>query len=341
MEDCSAVLFFERTVMEYKTNIVIPNYNGIKFLPDCMEALENQSEEDFIITVVDNASKDESLEWLLKWRDNKRKRLIRLPKNQGFSAAVNKGIEYSISCGCKYTILLNNDTKVHKDYLKNLVLEMDKSRDNTFSLSSKMLKMDNPKFIDDAGDAYTLFGWAYQIGLMENAEKYTKKRRIISSCAGAAIYRNSCFKKVGLFDEAHFAYLEDVDISLRAYLYGFKSYFCPSAICLHKGSGTSGSKYNSFKVRLSSRNSIYLIYKNMPLFLILINMPFLLAGILIKQIFFIKKGFGLDYFKGILDAFRNLPSLKTIDFHKIPPTRFLRYEIDLLKATIEYIKIKL
>ena len=112
-------------------------------------------------------------------------------------------------------------------------------------------------------------------------EKYQKCDRIFSACAGAAIYRKELLEKIGLFDEAHFAYLEDVDVGYRANLYGYRNLFAPDAAVYHVGSAVSGSRHNPFKVELTARNNLYLIYKNMPPLQLLINLPFLLLGILI------------------------------------------------------------
>ena len=79
-------------------------------------------------------------------------------------------------------------------------------------------------------------------------------------------------EKIGYFDEEHFAYLEDTDIGYRARIYGYENWYAPKAIVYHVGSGTSGSRYNQFKTRYSSRNNIYLIYKNMPLLQIILNL---------------------------------------------------------------------
>lgn len=112
------------------------------------------------------------------------------------------------------------------------------------------------------------------------------------------------FDEIGLFDELHFAYLEDIDVGWRAKLYGYDNVYCPDAAVYHVGSGTSGSRYNSFKVRLAARNCIYLNYKNMPGWQILLNAPFLLAGIFVKYLFFVKNGFGRDYVSGLKEGIR-------------------------------------
>ena len=109
------------------------------------------------------------------------------------------------------------------------------------------------------------------------------------------MYRKDYLERTGLFDEAHFAYLEDVDLGYRARIAGFYNVMEPAAVVYHAGSGFSGSRYNAFKISHSSRNNVYLIYKNMPLFQLVLNAPFLLAGFGIKILFFARKGFGGIY----------------------------------------------
>ena len=103
--------------------------------------------------------------------------------------------------------------------------------------------------------------------------------------------------------EEHFAYLEDTDIGYRARLLGYENWYEPSAKVYHVGSGTSGSRYNLFKIRYSSRNNIYLIYKNMPVLQILLNLPVFILGFSAKLVFFASKGYGKEYLAGIKNGF--------------------------------------
>ena len=135
-------------------------------------------------------------------------------------------------------------------------------------------------------------------------EYYEKPGRIFAACAGAAVYRKLVFEEIGYFDEAHFAYLEDIDVGWRARIAGWRNLYVPAAKVLHAGSGTSGSRYNEFKVTLSSRNNVYLIWKNMPFLQLLMNLPFLLAGFGVKFLFFLRKGLGGIYARGLLEGVR-------------------------------------
>ena len=128
---------------------------------------------------------------------------------------------------------------------------------------------------------------------------YNKDRKIFSACAGAAIYRREMFNSIGYFDPLHFMYLEDLDVCWRALLHGFNNKYDPSAVVVHYGSATTGSKYNSRKVIFSAQNNIYVVFKNMSAVQLLFNFPLLLAGFAVKTAFFIRKGLGKDYLKGL------------------------------------------
>ena len=282
--------------MEIKTTIIIPNYTGLSFMEPCFESLKEQTVRNFKVLVVDNGSTDGSVEWLKEHRIPS----IFLKENTGFSGAVNTGIR---AADTPYVLLLNNDTRVEPGFVAAMERAMDQSP-KIFSVSSRMIQMYHPELLDDAGDMYSILGWAYQRGVGRSSELYQKSCRVFSSCAGAAIYRRAVFDEIGLFDELHFAYLEDIDVGWRAKLYGYDNIYCPDAAVYHVGSGTSGSRYNSFKVRLAARNCIYLNYKNMPGWQLLLNAPFLLAGIFVKYLFFVKNGFGGDYVSGLKEGIR-------------------------------------
>lgn len=304
--------------------VVIPNYNGIKYLDSCMKSIYAGSVIPELI-IVDNGSSDGSIEQLIeKYPEVK---VICFKENRGFSAAVNVGIK---AADTEYVILLNNDTTVDKYFVERLLSGI-VNKKNAFSVGAKMLSMNEIDIIDDAGDLYCALGWAFALGKGKDKQHYNKQTEIFAACAGAAIYRKSVFEIIGFFDENHFAYLEDIDIGYRAKIAGYRNYFTPEAIVYHAGSGVSGSRYNEFKVKLSSRNSIYLIYKNMPALQILINLIFLIPGFLFKYLFFIRKNMGKIYSKGILEGVR-------LSFSEKGKKERVRYQSEHLG---NYIKIQL
>ncbi len=134
-------------------------------------------------------------------------------------------------------------------------------------------------------------------------------------------------------DENHFAYLEDIDLGYRARIYGYDNIYIPTAVVSHAGSGSTGSRYNKFKVDLTSRNSVYLIYKNMPLPQILLNFPFLLAGFGIKALFFLRKGYGRTYLKGCQKGIRLCASREgrahRVRFRRAHIPSYVRIQLEL------------
>lgn len=312
-----------------KVTIIIPNYNGLHFMEPCMRALERQTCQEFELLVVDNGSSDGSVDWL-KEHDIPS---IFLEENTGFSGAVNVGIR---AAKTPYVILLNNDTEAEPEYVEELVKAIEQS-DRIFSVSPKMVQMYHKELIDDAGDMYSIMGWAYQRGVGQEVERYKKPCHIFSACAGAAIYRRKVFEEIGYFDEMHFAYLEDIDVGYRAKIAGYYNRYCPQAVVYHVGSGTSGSKYNSFKVKLAARNNIYLNYKNMPFWQLVINALPILAGIAVKYFFFKKRGFEKDYAAGIAEGIRTVKHTKKVPYRKQDFWNYLAIEWELIYGAVLYV----
>ena len=307
----------------YEVSIIIPNYNGYKYLPVCLNALRKQTVTNFEVILVDNGSIDESLG--LIERNYTEVKVIKLDDNYGFCKAVNEGIRAS---SAPYVILLNNDTEVDEYFVEELLKGIKRS-ERLFSCSAKMLSYSERDKIDGAGNLYCALGWAYARGVGKNEENYNRNSRVFATCAGAAIYRKSIFAEIGLFDEEHFAYLEDIDVCYRARIAGYENRYIAGAKVYHVGSGTTGSRYNKFKVRWTARNSVYLIHKNMPILQAIINLPFFIVGYFIKMLFFFKKGFGIDYiigvFKGIALSFRK-PKVK---FKRENLSRYIKIQIEL------------
>ncbi len=316
-------------------SIIIPTYNGKEYLQICLDSLLNQTHENFEIIVVDNGSDDGSCEFITE--NYPEVILIKFVQNLGFSKAVNGGIK---AADGEYVVLLNNDTEAKEDWLEQLV-KCIKKDEKIFSCSSKMLQYHERLKVDDAGDELTLMGWAFKRGYGFPVDKFNNDKDVFSSCAGAAVYRKEIFEKIGYFDEKFFAYLEDIDICYRAKIHGYKNVYCSDAIIYHIGSATTGSRYNSFKVRLTSRNNIYLIYKNMPFLQLLLNSPFIVSGWLIKLIFFLDKGMGKDYLAGTIEGLKGIRDLKKLSFKSVSLCNFVKIEIELMKNTCNLLFTKL
>ena len=268
-----------------KLTVIIPNYNNRNFLEKCLRSLKKQSSS-FQVIIIDNASSDGSIEYIKQ--QYPKFILIENKENLGFTTAINQGIKSSKS---EYVFLLNNDTELDSHCISNLLKCIEKD-ENIFTVASKMIQYGDRSKIDDVGDEYTIFGWTKRVGYGKSPDLYNQKKEIFSACAGAALYRRNVFDKIGYFDENFFAYMEDVDISYRAKIWGYKCIYCPQAVVYHVGSGSSGSRYNEFKIKLAARNNVYVPYKNMPWPQLIMNFVFLLSGYLIKYLFFLRQGHG-------------------------------------------------
>ena len=313
-----------------KVTVIIPNFNGMAFLPGCIESLRRQSFRQFDILVVDNGSSDGSAEWL----EEQGIRTLRLAENQGFAGGVNRGIE---ACDSEYVILLNNDTQVLDGFVSELVRGIEES-ERLFSVGAMMIRADDHTKIDSAGDGLTVLGWAYQRGADQDVTMHLSERDVFATCAGAAIYRKRILDEIWLFDEMHFAYLEDIDICYRARLAGYFSRYCPTARVYHLGSATTGSKYNPFKVRISARNNVYLMYKNQSDIQLALNAPAIAAGCLIKAAFFLKKGFLKDYISGIREGMATVKRCRRAPKPCHGAVTYAAVQWELLMYTFEYCK---
>lgn len=306
-----------------EVSVIIPNYNGIAYLDGVFASLERQTMTDFEVLLVDNGSTDGSTAFTAAnypWVH-----IIELPENFGFCRAVNEGVR---AARAGYVLLLNNDTEAEPDFLEEMCAALDR-HENAFSCAARMIQFHDRDKLDDAGNYYCALGWAFARGKGRDIHTYEKEEKIFASCAGAAIYRKKIFDKIGCFDEEHFAYLEDTDVGYRARIHGYENWFAPRAVVYHVGSGTSGSRYNQFKTRYSSRNNVYLIYKNMPFLQLLLNLPFLIVGFGVKILFFSMKGLGKEYVAGIKNGFQISRKEKKVPFSMVNFPNYLKIQVEL------------
>lgn len=242
-----------------KTSVVIPNWNGKDRLAACLDSLKGQLEPADII-LVDNGSRDGSVEFVEKKYPGVT--VIENLKNLGFAGGVNTGIRYSLVKKYDFVALLNNDAKAQTDWLANLVNFL-QAHPKAGIVTSKILAGDG-KHIDSTGDLYTIWGLPFPRGRDELDEgQYDKDRWVFGASGGASLYRASMLEKIGLFDEDFFAYYEDVDLSFRAQLAGWKIGFEPRARVIHQIGATS-KQIKGFTAYHTLKNLPLLLWKNTP-----------------------------------------------------------------------------
>ncbi len=284
--------------------IIIPNWNGEQMLAHCLGSLQQQTYPHFSITVVDNGSRDGSVGLLEK--NFPGVKLIKLACNTGFSFAVNKGIE---DAQAPWLLLLNNDMEVVPDCLENLARGIENYGQYDF-FALKMMNYHQRDFIDGAGDAVFRGGVGYRLGTMEEDNAlYKRDRETFGACAGAALYRRDFFTKVGLFDTDFFAYLEDVDLNMRARRIGLRCMYIASAIVFHIGSASTGSKINELTIRLSTKNNINVLVKNYTPGMFLRFLPAIAVYQSAWAVFCLKKRMIFPYLTGLFQAIKSFPHI--------------------------------
>lgn len=249
-----------------RVSIVIPNWNGMRHLPECLGALTTQSFTDFETIIVDNASSDESIAWVTK--NHPAVRVVQRAENGGFARAVNAGIPAGQG---EYVALLNNDTVVAPEWLGALVDALDGHPDYHFA-ASKMILYHTPARLNAAGDVYALHRLGGKNrGLGRPVRRYPRMERVLGACAGAALYRRSLFAEVGLFDEGFFLTAEDTDFNLRCLIAGKRCLYVPTAQVSHKLRATIDSGALSDLALIAARNEVFVAARDLPTVLL----PFL------------------------------------------------------------------
>ncbi len=237
-------------------SVIIPNWNGKRFLQPCLDALLAQTHPNIEIIIADNASGDGSQAFIKETYPQVI--LIELPTNLGFTGACNAGMEAAKG---EFVSLLNNDTEVHPQWAE-AVLKAFEHHPEVGVVASKMLLFERRDHIHTAGDGFTTDGRAFNRGVWEKDEgQYDTEAFMFGACGGSSAYRRSLLNEIGLLDNDYFFLLEDVDIAWRSQLAGWRTLYTPHAIVYHHLSATGGGVTASF---YDGRNSLYLLVKNVP-----------------------------------------------------------------------------
>jgi GT2 family glycosyltransferase len=238
-------------------SVVIPNWNGRRWLPGCLAALEAQERRADEVIVVDNGSRDGSLEYLHD--EHPWVRVISLSDNTGFAHAANVGLHMA---GGELAALINADVELAPDWLARTTAALEAHSDAA-AVACKMLSLRNPQIVDDAGDVLRRDGVCEQRGRFGPDDgRWEAAGEVFGACAGAALYRRAAVRDAGGFHEPYFAYLEDVDLALRLHLAGWSCRYEP-VVALHAAQSSSDALPGGVAF-LATRNTLVLVARFWP-----------------------------------------------------------------------------
>ena len=306
-----------------KTAIIILNWNGADDSIECMDSLLAQKPSAPSLIVVDNNSSDNSVKRFKQYKKAHSKAdiiIIENDKNIGFAGGINTGIKYAIKNNIEHVGILNPDATADKYWLENLTTELENNP--KAGLAAGLLVTSDGKKIDSSGDFYSTWGLAFPRNRDNPISKApTKPQNVFGATGGSVLYRTYLFEDIGLFDEDFFMYYEDVDISFRAQLRGYKVRYTPKALAYHKR-GESTKKVPGLAVYNTFKNLPMLGCKNVPFWLGFKILPrFFLAYTLF---FFsaIAKGNGWPALKGFSKSILLFPK-NLFKRHKIQSTKIV------------------
>ena len=237
--------------------MIVVNYNGLRFLDECLTAvLAQELSQAFEVVVVDNASTDSSAACIRERYPSVR--LIQAGRNLGFAGGNNLGIRASHG---RYVVLLNNDTAVRPGWLAALVNAAE-TDPKVGAVSGKLLFKNQPGTIQNAGILLLSDGSGADRGFREpDHGQYDSREEVFGACGASALYRREMLDDVGLLDETFFMYYEDTDLSWRMRLRGWRVLYEPAAVVDHVHAGTS-REWSPFFIFHVDRNRLFMVLKN-------------------------------------------------------------------------------
>jgi GT2 family glycosyltransferase len=236
--------------------VVIPNWNGEKLLPVCLNSLRRQTYRRLEVIVVDNGSGDGSLALLAQ--DYPEVQVIALAENRGYAGGINAGFRAAHG---QVLIAFNNDAEADPAWVEELIAALARHPQAGMA-TSRVRLFDRRDHLHTAGDFYRLDGIPGNRGVWQpDGPAYDEECWVFGAAGVASAYRRAMLDQIGLLDEGFGSYLEDVDLSWRAQLAGYRCIYAPQAVAYHMVSATGGGSVASFFV---GRNTLFVLFKNYP-----------------------------------------------------------------------------
>ena len=287
-----------------KVTVIIVNWNGERFIEQCLDRLMAQTVAPHEIILLDNASSDGSVEIAKRFPAV---RLMLSHENTGFARGNNLAIQ-AASEESDWIALLNPDAFAEPRWLEMLLTAAQDYPSFDF-FGSKLLNALDPARLDGAGDTYHISGLVWRMGHGQPVPRVGEQpQEIFSPCAAAALYRRSALRQIGGFDEDYFCYVEDVDLGFRLRLAGYRCLYVPSSIAHHLGSGTTGGKHSEFALYHGHRNLVWTFVKDMPGLLFFLLLPLHIFFNIVTILWFASRGHGGVILQAKRDALSGLPA---------------------------------
>jgi hypothetical protein len=237
--------------------VVIPCWNGRRWLDGCLESVLAQTRRPDDVTVVDNGSRDGSPDHVREHFPGVR--VLELGRNTGFAGAANAGLRATES---DFVALVNTDVRLEPDWLERACAALD-AAPQAASVATKMLDLADRSLVYDTGDILRRDGACEQRGRFElDDARFDRPGEVFGACAGAALYRRGPVLELGGFEERFFLYLEDADLALRLRLAGWTCVYEP-AVALHAGEGSGGPPERPVHA-WAERNTLLLVARAFP-----------------------------------------------------------------------------
>src|SRR6188508_2725139 len=247
-------------------SVVIVTWNGRQYLDACLNAVAAQVGVRIETILVDNASSDGTVAYVSERFPSVR--VVSLSENRGFAGGNNAGVREARG---QFVALLNNDTVAESTWLQTLLAGLNEKAG--FALvTSRIVYMHDPGVIDSAGDGFLSSGGAFKRHHGQKVEMARESVEVFGVCGAACLMSKRVFDELGGFDEDFFASHEDVDLSYRARLLGYRCLYVADAVVRHHGSATIG-RVSDFAIFHGQRNLEWLYLKNTPASLLLTTLP--------------------------------------------------------------------
>lgn len=317
-----------------RVTILIPNYNGKKWLKQCLPTVEKSTYPNKEILVINNGSTDDSAEFLRK--NYPSVKVLEIKKNRGYAGANNLGVKKALG---KYVLLLNNDTQVTPNFLEPLVERIEKD-ETVGAVQPQIRHMVKKEVIDSIGSFFTFTGFLYHYGYFQphRFKKYQKELSVYSVKGACFLMKRKDYLDLGGIDESFVTYVEESDLCHRVLLSGKQIIYVPQSVVYHFGGGDMSIMTKSEVVIFRSfRNRFVSYLKNLSMKKLLFVLPvhfFLCEALIVMSLLRGKFKQALASQAGVLGWITNLPYI--LKQRKYIQSRIRKISDDQLFSNVEY-----